>query len=41
MNGWTESRAAMAIDEGITVQAVEYPKLKAHLEKDNQILVAG
>lgn len=33
--------AATAIDKGITVQAVEYPKLKAQLEKDNQILVAG
>ncbi|MEX2594764.1 MAG: FAD-dependent oxidoreductase [Anditalea sp.] len=32
--------AALAIDEGIAVQAVEYPKLKAQLEKDNQILVA-
>jgi hypothetical protein len=33
--------AAMAIDEGISVQALEYPKLKAQLENDNQILEAS
>jgi hypothetical protein len=33
--------AAMAIDEDISVQALEYSKLKEQLEKDNQILTAG
>lgn len=33
--------AAMAIDEGISVQALEYAKLKEQLIKDNQILELG